>query len=109
MKLKLRVTEKNIREGVRHSCAGCPLALALKAAYLRQYPRHRKDVIVRSHVGLVLSVTLHRGQPVGPIISRYSTHIKTRRVQEFIHGFDYGREVKACQITVDLVKEKNPI
>ena len=39
MTLDVRVTAKDIREGIRRACDACPVALAARRAYLRKHPR----------------------------------------------------------------------
>ncbi len=95
MTLKLHITAKDIREGVRHDCKRCPIARALKRAAARAkipivfaYAGHtRLEIVVNGPSG-THRVT-HRGE-------------SSEEVSKFMAAFDAWSPPSPKMITVEL-------
>ena len=105
MKITIKVTAKHIRHGVQKSCHQCPIAHALREAYLKLHPI-RKGQIVYTNVGLRLTVSVWRD--AAHTLKRFSSAGMPIKAQTFINRFDRGETVRPFQITVNLFKEQRP-
>lgn len=105
MKITIKVTAKHIREGVQRSCHQCPIAKALRVAYLNLHPLRRGD-IVYTHVGLRLLVTVRRDRGRWrDLIKRFLSAGMPMKAQSFINRFDRGEDVLPFQFTTQIFRE----
>lgn len=80
-------TAEDIKEGTRHSCSSCPVALAI-----------RRGMKLRSHVS-ILNVKVYQTTVQDEhLFCRLPNHIVN-----FIHDFDNGKQVEPVSFELDLV------
>jgi hypothetical protein len=89
MKIKVEVTEKDIKRGKPVSCSGCPIALAFRRATKTTSSSKRMKYVDVS------------GGYVGFVYKNDDYWVDLpRRAQNFIHKFDLGKSVKPFSFVV---------
>ncbi len=86
--MKIEVTETHIREGVKGSAVRCPIALAIKEAYIRNF----KSTSTPNLLTLVsVKGTMIR---VRNTIGRWESFMITPEIHRFIMKFDFNEPVE---------------